>query len=540
MWSRVARGLVLVVAVSFLVPAAYAQDFLGFIEKPVAGETVNGMVLVQGWSLTNSQVSKVELYIDDQFQYEALIDIPRIDITEAYPTWSGIETLKPGFQIGFSTSRLSNGPHTIHAVVVTENNQSIEVGRRTITVDNSLNQSPFGRVDIPDTHSVHSANGSFPIVGWVTDTDGIERVDILVDNLVMQAAVYGDPRPDVAITFPDFPGAMFSGFVAHMDSTRLISGIHTLTVRATDRLGLSRTIAERKIQVFNTEENLRPFGFLDEPLRDDVLYGTNCGPEDQGSVGYSPTPIPGNDRPESYISAIRGWALDLGTRRDVGRVAYVELLIDGVRWLSTSDCFYHDGMNAYLNCYGLPRFDVQRFYPNYPDAPRAGFMFGLDVGALLAVGVPPGHHDMKIRVGDKEQTFADIPGTAGIPVFFECADDIDNFASFGFIDYPTHSDFVSGDVTFRGWALDRDNGGVQSVEIYVDGVLAGLAQYGLARPDVQTQYPFVNNGLNSGWRFTFDTRQLSNAHHRLTVQVLDGEGASSIIGSVDFYTANEK
>lgn len=539
MWSRVARGLVLIVIVSFLVPAAYSQDFLGFIEKPVAGETVNGMVLVQGWSLTMSPISKVEFYIDDQFQHEALIDVPRIDIVEAYPTWAGIQTRKPGFQTGFLASRLSNGPHTIHMVVVTEDNQSSEVGRRTILVDNALNQSPFGRVDIPDTHSVHDASGSFPIVGWASDTDGIDRVDILVDNLVMQQAVYGDPRPDVAITFPDFPAAMFSGFVAHMDSTRLSSGVHTLTVRATDRLGLSRTIAERKIQVFNTEENLRPFGFLDEPLRDDVLYGTNCGVVPD-STGFSPTPVVGGGRPPSYISAVRGWALDLGTRKDLGRVSYVELLVDGVRWLSTNDCFYHDGMDAYLNCYGLPRFDVQRYYPNYPDAPRAGFMFGLDVGALLSIGVPPGHHDMKVRVGDKEQTFADIPGTAGIPVFFECADHVDNFASFGFIDFPGPQDFVNGDVTFRGWALDRDSGGVQTVEVYVDGTLAGLAQYGLARPDVQTQYPFINNSLNSGWRFTFDTRQLTNAHHRLTVRVVDGEGGSSIIGSVDFYTANEK
>lgn len=539
MWSRVARGLVLVVIVSFLVPAASAQDFLGFIEKPVAGETVNGVVLVQGWSLTLNPISKVELYIDDQFQHEALIDVPRIDIVEAYPTWSGDHTRHPGFQTGFLASRLSNGPHTIHMVVVTENNESFEIGRRTIIVDNTRNQSPFGRVDIPDTSSVHDASGSFPIVGWVTDTDGIERVDVLVDNLVMQEAVYGDPRPDVAVTFPDFPAAMFSGFVAHMDSTRLISGVHTLTVRATDRLGLSRTIAERRIQVFNTEENLRPFGFLDEPLRDDVLYGTNCGPEPAPVTGISPTPTPGV-REDSFISPIRGWALDLGTRRDLGRVAYVELLIDGVRWLSTNDCFFHPGLNAYLNCYGLPRFDVQRYYPNYPDAPRAGFMFGLDVGALLSIGVPPGHHDLKIRVGDKEQTFADIPGTAGIPVFFECADNVDNFASFGFIDFPGPQDFVNGDVTFRGWALDRDSGGVQSVEVYVDGVLAGIAQYGGARPDVQAQYPFITNALNSGWTFNFDTRQLSNAHHRLTVRVLDGEGVASIIGSVDFYTANQK
>lgn len=538
MWRRVARGLIFIVIVSFLVPVGYAQEFLGFIEKPVAGETVSGMVLVQGWSLARSPISKVELYVDDQFQHEALIDIPRIDIVEAYPNWAGSQSPSPGFQTGFLTSRFSNGPHTIHMIVVTQDNRTWEIGRRTILVDNTKNQSPFGRLDIPDTQSIHDASGSFPVAGWVSDTDGIDRVDILVDNLIMQQAIYGDARPDVAVTFPDFPAALFSGFIAHMDTSRLLNGVHTLTVRAVDQLGLARTIAERKIQVFNTEENLRPFGFLDQPLRDDVLYGTNCGIP-PGPIVISPTPAPGT-RPPSFITPVRGWALDLGTRGDTGRVAYVELMIDGVRWLSTDNCFFHDTMNAYLNCYGMQRFDVQRYFPNYPDAPRSGFVFGLDVGALLALGVPPGVHDMKVRVGDKEQTFADIPGTAGIPVFLECADNVLNFDSFGYIDFPGRMELVNGDVVFRGWAVDRDPGGVASVEVWVDGTLAGIAQYGLARPDVQAQFAVVQNSLNSGWAFTYDTRQLTNARHRMSVRVIDGTGAVTIIGSVDFYTVNEK
>jgi hypothetical protein len=537
MWRRVARGLIcVVVAISFLI-SADAQDFVGFIERPQAEATVNGMVLVQGWALTLSPVSKIELYVDDQFQHELLINIPRIDVVEAYPDWAGVQGRAPGFQTGFLASRFSNGPHTIHVVVTTEDNQSIEIGRRTILVDNTINQSPFGAVDIPFANVTHDASGSFPVVGWATDTDGIDRVDVLVDNLVMQRAVYGDPRPDVAATFPDMPAAMFSGFIAHLDSSRLLNGIRTLTVRAVDRRGLSRTLAERRIQVFNSGENLRPFGFLDEPLRDAVLHGTNCNVL-PSPPGAPPTAIPGV-RPPSVITPIRGWALDLGTREDTGRVSYVELMIDGVQWLSTSDCFFHDGMGGFLNCYGMPRFDVARYYPTYPDAPRAGFLFGLDIGHLLAVGVSQGNHTMKVRVGDQEGTFADIPGTSGIPVFFACADSLNNFPSIGYIDFPDKMDFIGGEVVFRGWALDRDQG-VQAVEIWVNGVLAGIAQYGLARPDVQAAYPMIPNSFHSGWRFTFDTRHLTNARHRMTVRVVDGLGNRSEIGSVDFYTANQQ
>ena len=119
--------------------------------------------------------------------------------------------------------------------------------------------------------------------------------------------------------------------------------------------------------------------------------------------------------PQSHITPVRGWALDLGTRSDLGRVSYVELLIDGVRWYSTDDCAFSPFFSSYVNCYGLTRFDVERFYPNYPDAPRAGFLFTLDVGALLALGVRPGNHVMKVRVGDQEGTFSELPNRDGIP-----------------------------------------------------------------------------------------------------------------------------
>jgi N-acetylmuramoyl-L-alanine amidase len=326
---------------------------------------------------------------------------------------------------------------------------------------------------------------------------------------------------------------MFSGFIANVDTTRVQDGVHSLTVRVTDRQGLSRVIGQRNVQIFNSENNLRPFGYIDEPKRDAVLYGTNCGTIPTCRV----SPCVPLDL-ENHITPVRGWALDLGTRADLGRISYAELMVDGARWYSTNACRFDSTLGAMVNCYGLPRFDVQRYYPTYPDAPRSGFLFTLDVGALLAIGVGSGNHVLKVRVGDQEQTFADLPNTSGIPVFFQCADETTDFASQGYIDFPKDHDFVSGDVTFAGWALD-DNGGVQQVEILVDGHLMGIATYGYARPDVKAAYPTAINSANSGWRFTLDTTQLGDNRHRLTVQVVDRFGGHrSIIGSTDFYVDN--
>jgi hypothetical protein len=536
MWRWVTRGLVLSCLFGSMLPALQAQNFIGGIDAPADAATLSGLVLVRGWSLSDDDIARVDLYVDDQYQYPANINLPRVDIEQAYPNWPGIEGRKPGFIIGFASQRFPDGAHTLSAIVTTIGNKTAELGRRTILIDNSINQSPLAVVDQPSGDGVFDANGSFPIVGWAADYDGVRNVDVLVDGLNMQSAVYGDARPDVGNTFPDVPSAAFSGFIANVDTTRLIDGVHTLTVRATDRLGFTRVFGRRTIQVFNTEGNLRPFGFVDEPLRDTVVYG-NCEDVAPPICQVSPC-VPFN--PENHLTPVRGWALDLGTRLDTGRVSYAEMLIDGVPWISTDDCSFNDDLNAYVNCYGLPRFDVQRFYPTYPDSPRSGFFFALDVGVLMTEGVRPGNHVLKVRVGDQEQTFADLPSTSGIPLFFTCRTGDQDFPSLGFIDFPVNMDFLGGTVVFRGWALDENQGGVKAVEIYVDGNRMGQAEYGSFRTDVQATYPQITRSLFSGWTYTIDTLQLSDARHRLTVRVIDQLGHVSEIGSRDFIVDNPR
>jgi hypothetical protein len=530
MWRWVTRCLVLTVLATLLTSSAFGQELIAALDFPDPAVTQSGVVLVKGWVLDPGQVTKIELYVDDQFQQRAVSGLPRIDVIEAYPNYPGIQNIAPGFETGFLASRFTNGPHTVMVKVFFSDGRSPELGRRTVTIDNTLNQAPFGSVDIPDLGGgIYNAAGSFPVVGWAVDTDGIARVDVYMDNGILQSAMYGDTRPDVGNTFPDFPSALFSGYIANIDTTRIQNGVHLLEVRATDRLGVSRLIGRRQVQVFNDNQNLKPFGYLDEPKRDAVLFGTRCATIPQVSPAVNP---------QSHITPVRGWALDLGTRSDLGRVSYVELLIDGVRWYSTDDCAFSPFFSSYVNCYGLTRFDVERFYPNYPDAPRSGFLFTLDVGALLALGVTPGNHVMKVRVGDQQGTFSELPNRDGIPVFFTCAEDRTGSA-FGFIDVPRTFDYVTKNVTFQGWALsERGPGFIQQVEILVDGNFIGPAAYRFARPDVQEAYPFINDSLHSGWQFTMDTTKLSDARHRLTVRVLDTLGFRTEIGSVDFYVQN--
>lgn len=532
MWRWVTRGLVLTFVAALSVPALLAQTpltFHGDVDRPDPAKTQSGIIEVRGWALDPGQIVRIELWVDDQFKQNAVMFLPRIDIEQAFPDWPGIHTARPGFITGFHTT---DGPHTIEMRIYTQDGQVHFLGRRVINVNNSINQPPFGFVDIPDGNGVYNVSGAFPVNGWAADLDGVQKVEVLMDDGVLQGAVYGDARPDVAATYPDFPAAAFSGWVANVDTTRIENGPHTLTVRVTDRNGVPALIGRRTVQVINNDNFLKPFGFIDEPQRDAVLYGTLCGEGDQGGPIVSP-PI----RPTAHITPVRGWALDLGTRENTGRVAYAELLVDGVRWLSTGNCGVVEG--AFANCYGLPRFDVAKYYPSFPDAPRSGYLFTLDVGALLNLGVRPGNHTLSVRVGDREGTFSEIPNADGIPVFFQCAESTLHFPAQGFIEFPANFDYVGGTVVFRGWALTEGPADVViAVELFVDGTFVGTAQYGFPRTDVEDQFPFITGSLNSGWMFEMDTRILPNSRHQLTAVAVDNRGTRTIIGSSYFYTEN--
>ncbi|HEX7709040.1 MAG TPA: Ig-like domain-containing protein [Thermoanaerobaculia bacterium] len=529
MWRWVTRGLILSTT-ALLAPLLVAQlNFAGSVDAPDPGLDHSGLVLVQGWALNPHQISKIELWVDDQFQHEMVMYLPRTDVVKAHPDWPGIHNARPGFITGFLASRFPNGPHTVEVRVYGVDGVIHSLGRRTININNTINQSPFGFLESPGPGSIVNVSGAFPVAGWASDTDGIQRVEVMVDGGIVQAAMYGDARPDVAITFPDFPAALHSGFVANLDSTRLQNGVHTITVRAIDKTGMPRIIGTRTVQVINNDNFLRPFGFLESPQRDAVMYGTSCGPEDALPTVWPPI------RPAEHLTPIRGWALDLGVREGSGRVTYVELLVDGSRWLSSDDCGVVGG--KYSNCYGLPRYDVARYFPTFPDSPRSGFLFTLDVGALMKLGVRPGSHQLSVRVGDNDQTFAELPGSEGVRVWFQCADNGFDFPAVGFIENPTPFDYVGGDVTFWGWALE-DQDTIAAIEIIIDGNLVGQAQYGYPRPDVADHYPHIANSLYSGWAFTMDTRKLADSRHRLTVRVIDHQGSGTEIGSVDFHVAN--
>lgn len=101
----------------------------------------------------------------------------------------------------------------------------------------SVFAEPVLYVDIPRLHgSVADApvHGGLSIVGWGLTTSGVGSVDIALDGVRVTSARCGLRRPDVVVAHPQRPGALLSGYAAHLPPKVLPVGRHQVTVTLLD------------------------------------------------------------------------------------------------------------------------------------------------------------------------------------------------------------------------------------------------------------------------------------------------------------------
>jgi hypothetical protein len=580
MAKKAPRLLALAAVVGWSLARAGSAQPITVVEFPQPNQTVSGVVAVGGFVLDTNRVTSIGLSIDGGDPVnDAVLNIARPDVLTAFPTFANGQNPKPGFVTSFLAKNVSDGPHTISLVITEADNSTATVSTPfTVVVDNTINQAPFGHVDMPGDGAFPAADGVLTVFGWALDDSDVDHIDFFVDGVIVATAVgrdhpgnaiFGGTRPDVFAAFPDFPGpnpkSLFSAFFANIDSSALLDGMHTLTVVATDDQGSSRNLGARSFQVENTGANLAPFGTLEYPLDSSWLI---CSPPltvTSGGGGCPSPCTPGqgvSGLPNFFPNVVKGWALDLGARLDRGQVSFVELLLDGAIVANTrTDCVLFNNLLA--NCYGLNRPDVGQTYAGFVNANNSGFRFTFalsrdpgqqffDVlipvpGGVKGVGTPrlgAGKHTLSIRVGDEKETETEL-ASLSVDLVCDIGSSSPDKASFGNIDSPIPNQYINGIFPIFGWAFDLDGGvlgGVTAVDVDIDGqVVATLTpangMYGIFRPDVpandfRVTTPFV------GYSYLLDTTKLGNAPHDLAIYAFDRAGHRAEIGRRQFTVFN--
>ena len=111
------------------------------------------------------------------------------------------------------------------------------------------NQGAFGQIWRPRNGLIHS--GSITTQGWVLDRDGIDRVLVYVDNVVVGTATFGLARPAISLRYPGFPNTLGPGWEFTLDSADFSNGVHELQVIAFDLEGQSTLLGQREIVINN-------------------------------------------------------------------------------------------------------------------------------------------------------------------------------------------------------------------------------------------------------------------------------------------------
>ena len=97
--------------------------------------------------------------------------------------------------------------------------------------------------------------GIATVRGWAIAEEGIDRVDVYIDDSFFQSAPYGGEREDVGGAFPSVDGSSYSGFALTYNYSLLSRGEHKVRAEAITNDG--RTISRTK--TFSVDNFHKPF-----------------------------------------------------------------------------------------------------------------------------------------------------------------------------------------------------------------------------------------------------------------------------------------
>lgn len=439
------------------------------IDSPNSTTAYSGTALFGGWALDPlSAVSTVTVKIDGASVGTAIYGGDRADACAAHSGAPGCPNV--GWSFSYNTAPLANGTHTFEVTAKTASGSSLSQAA-SFTVRNPISTNgTIALIDTPNSQ-LGPVQGIITASGWAVNPNAVVgSIAILIDG-----TPYGNAtptsRPDVCSAYPSSQGCPNVGWSILIDTNSLANGTHTLEAVATANNG-QISAAGSSFTVANwTSSN---------PMI--ISVGT---PNAQGG-------------PYTGIVGFGGWAADMDAR-----IASIGVMIDNV--------FYGNAG------YGGNRADACASI-TYPGCPNVGWAASIDTTQL-----PDGTHFLGLigtttngESSTKSVAFKVVNITPTNPLHLH-------------IDTPSPNTTLSGTAQFVGWAV-ADNGSIASVQILIDNIARGTAQYGVSRSDVCSAFPGRAGCPNVGWTFSFDTTTLTYGSHTLAVKALSSTGKYATIG----------
>lgn len=503
--------------------------------------------IIRGWAINEKGIKEVQIYLDNKFLGKANYGLERTDVSDAYPNY--VDGNKVGFAYKLDTSLIKKSVATVTIKAIGRNGDMQESSV-------ALKKEPLSFIDYPTMGRIANG-GDLKIGGWAINPSGIKQVKIFLNNVECGNANYGLTRTDVKNAYSYYNNSDKSGFEYTIKANKLVVGNNLLKVVATGNDGSTnetKTVVEvykgENAMIIDTPLNNEKFDkeiaivgwalniskikqvtmYLNNKLIGNAVYGISRPDVEKVFPGYPSGDFSGfsykiplnNTPPGNYDLRVEAVGID-GSKKTINNKIVVEKkkpagYIDSPSYsniarINTIDVegwainaagirevkVYVDNQLKGKAQLGLTRNDVNAAFPGYVNGSKSGFKYVLNTKDISL-----GQHSLRIEsIGNdgSSQIMAKQINIVGseIRVFLN--------------DIPSLT--KDKQLSIAGWALNK--AGMKEVNVYIDGVYKGKANYGQSRPDVNEAYNGYPGGDKSGYNFAFSLEGLSTGRHTVKV-----------------------
>jgi hypothetical protein len=249
--------------------------FGSFDTPPDNASGIAGAIPVTGWALDNVEIANVGIW-REPIGHEVtapnglvfignatLVAGARPDVAATFPNapWNyragwGYMLLTNFLPNSSSAPGSGNGVYKLHAIAMNKAGMALDLGTRTITVDNGHGSKPFGTIDTPGQGATVSGN-TFVNFGWALTQNPYKipidgsTLTVFVDGVPLGHPTYNQYRSDIATFFPGFANSNGAVGFFYIDTTQFSNGVHTIAWSVTDNQGRADGIGSRYFTIQN-------------------------------------------------------------------------------------------------------------------------------------------------------------------------------------------------------------------------------------------------------------------------------------------------
>jgi hypothetical protein len=219
------------------------QPPFGDMALPEDGQTgVSGSIAVSGWALDDVELSGVKIYreVGGGLSYigdASFVEGARPDVEAAYPNYPN--NSRAGWGYMMLTNFLPEGELKLVAVARDVTGYETILGTRTIYLDHTNADIPFGAIDTP-MQGGSAAGTTYRNEGWALtpNPDKIPEdgstINVFINGNFVGKAYYGLYRKDIADYFPGLANTNGAKAYFDFDTTAYSNGVHTIEWSVTD------------------------------------------------------------------------------------------------------------------------------------------------------------------------------------------------------------------------------------------------------------------------------------------------------------------